>query len=74
MKFTKEETPTIMDGKVIRWKLENVNWPNKPEISASRNGVLISGAWPVVSSREPIDQIISQLNEAYSVHVKLKKF
>ena len=47
MKFEREETPTIMDGLVVRWTF-NTGWVNKPEISASRNGVCISGAWPTL--------------------------
>jgi len=47
VKFEKKITATIMDGEVVRWQ-GKVNWTNVPEISASRNGVLICGAWPVM--------------------------
>jgi len=38
--FERTYTPTIMDGPVIRWKIGY-----STEVSASRNGVLISGAY-----------------------------
>ena len=45
MKFICTLTPTIMDGLVVRWDLDG--WGDG-QISASRNGVLISGGWPVM--------------------------
>lgn len=45
-------TPTIMDGLVVRFRLRNPPWQNEPEVSASRNGVMLSGAWPVMDERE----------------------
>lgn len=69
MIFEREETPTIMEGRVVRWK-GKVPWANYPEISASRNGVLISGAWPVVTD---VESIISQLNEALREYGQLAR-
>jgi len=42
MKFYCHRTPTIMDGLVLRW---NPAGNLDAEISASRNGVAISGYW-----------------------------
>ena len=69
MIFEREETPTIMDGKVVRWKAKT-GWVNQPEISASRNGVAISGAWPTFTD---VDSVKTQLDEAYLEYLKLKE-
>jgi hypothetical protein len=68
MIFEREDTPTIMDGMVVRW-YGKVYYANKPEISASRNGVCISGVWDQV--RE-VESIKAQLDEAFKVHLQLK--
>lgn len=44
--FKLYRTPTIMSGLVYRWKLDDDRWD--AEISASRDGVLISGHWPLI--------------------------
>lgn len=37
-------TPTIMDGTVVRWyATENPEGLGEPQVSVSRNGVLVSG-------------------------------
>ena len=69
MKFKKSVTPTIMDGEVVRWE-GDVNYANKPEISASRNGVSISGAWPIMKP-SAIDTVVSTLNIAITEHLRL---
>lgn len=49
MKIYVHRTHTICDGLVIRW---NPRWPFRslaPEISASRNGVMVSGHWELKS-------------------------
>ncbi len=52
MKIVARETLTIMDGLVVRYNLRREDgselWSNEPEVSVSRNGLLISGAWPVL--------------------------
>lgn len=45
--FYRKDTPTIMSGLVIRYKLRE---PYTGEISASREGVLVSGSWPVMGT------------------------
>jgi hypothetical protein len=70
MEFIKETNHTIMDGEVIRWTGQ-VDWNNKPEISASHNGVLISGDWPVMK-QDSINQVIKVFNIALAEHDKLK--
>ena len=64
MEFTRKETQTIMDGLVIRW-YGQVIWVDHPEISASRNGVLISGSWPVVKSVQEIKDILDLAEAEY---------
>lgn len=49
MKWKHYKTQTVMDGLVIRHELE-CGYANKPEISASREGVCISGTWPRLSA------------------------
>lgn len=69
MRFEVEETHTVCDGLVIRWKSKR--WANYPEISASRKGVLIGGAWPVMSG-ESIAHVIGLLCDASRVHLQLE--
>jgi hypothetical protein len=71
MLFERNETPTIMDGLVVRWTCKT-GWVNRPEISASRNGVCINGAWPTLSTAESIETVKSQLDEAYRVSRTMK--
>jgi hypothetical protein len=71
MEFEREETPTIMDGKVIRWTMPT-GWVNRPEISASRKGVAISGAWPTMSP-EVIEKVKAQLDEAVKESLNMLK-
>ena len=68
--FDREETPTIMDGTVIRWTMK-VEWRSKPEISASRNGVGLSGHWPILCDASQIEAVKAQLDEAWDAHVGL---
>lgn len=70
--FDREETPTIMDGLVIRWTMK-VGWASKPEISASRNGVGLSGHWPILHSVGQIDAVERQLGEAFVEHLAMKR-
>ena len=44
MEFRRDDTPTVMDGIVVRYKLSGVTG----QISASRNGVCVSGYFPVM--------------------------
>lgn len=67
MQFTKTECPTIMDGKVIRWKC------GEAEINASRHGFSLTGFWPVMTSRESLDAVTSQLDAAYAEYLELRR-
>ncbi len=69
MEWERVETPTIMDGLVVRW-YGKVSWENKPEISASRNGVLISGAFPVLTD---VSSVKAMLDTAHAEYLKLKE-
>lgn len=46
--FTRQEYPTIMNGRVIRYRLKNRHWDG--EINASRDGWSIQGHWPIMSA------------------------
>lgn len=61
MKFERSDTPTIMDGKVVRFHLKN---HGTGEISASRNGVMVSGYFPAMTSRYEVASFLKQLMEA----------
>lgn len=71
MEFDRNVTPTIMDGEVVRWQ-GRVSWLTKPEISASRNGILISGAWPVFDE-VGLETIKNTLDLAVIEYHRLKK-
>lgn len=68
--FARKETPTIMDGLVIRWQLGG-GGPFTGEISASRNGVLICGTWPTFRDPEALVEIKAILDEAYREHHRM---
>lgn len=68
MRFEVRETQTICDGLVVRW--QSKIWANHPEISASRNGVSIAGAWPVMSE-DSIAHVIALLCDASRIHKEL---
>jgi hypothetical protein len=66
LKFTMMRWPTIMDGLVIRWKL------NDFEISASRNGVMVQGHTPAINDYVDLGDIADQLKIAYGAHKAIK--
>lgn len=70
MMFTRTRTPTIMDGVVIRWRLDG-RW-HDGEISASRNGVVICGRWPTLSDPEAIATVKEVLDDAHRTHLALR--
>lgn len=45
--FKRKDTPTIMDGLVVRYQLDSDIYTG--EINASRNGVSLYGTWPTFS-------------------------
>jgi hypothetical protein len=65
MEFTREETPTIMDGMVIRYKVGRYS-----EISASRNRVNIDIEG--ITQQEELDMVIEYLRRAFRQYVQLK--
>ena len=68
MRFEVRETHTVCDGLVIRW--QSKIWANHPEISASRNGVSIAGAWPMMSE-DSTAQVIALLCDASRIQKEL---
>lgn len=73
MKIYVHRTHTVMDGLVIRWNVSP--WPYaglQPEISASRNSVMISGHWEL---RNPDDYATFGLAtvDAFAAHTQLRE-
>jgi hypothetical protein len=50
--FTRKDTPTIMDGLVVRWQLTSELYDG--EINASRNGVSLFGRWPIMDTESVV--------------------
>lgn len=49
--FLRRETPTVMDGLVVRYQLNPELWRNYTgQINASRNGVGLAGIWPIMDA------------------------
>ena len=67
MEFTRKDTPTIMDGMVVRYRCGDF------EISASRNGVSINidGWMPLMKNQADLDVIIEYLRRAFRQYVQL---
>lgn len=60
-------TPTICDGPVFRWQ-----WCRGFEVSASRNGVVLSGDSPQMGESET-DRLGNLIDVAASVHRQLDR-
>lgn len=71
IQFRREDTPTIMDGLVVRYKVSTA-YPHQAEVSASKHGVLISGAWPLLESVEDVEAVVRQLWRAYEQYQHLR--
>jgi len=56
-----------MTGLVVRY-VGIVKYPDAPEISASRDGVVISGSWPSFSSKETVEDVKALLDHAFRQH------
>lgn len=56
------ETPTICDGLVVRWTQKHDRGVRGLEISASRNGVMVSGF--MGHATKNVDGIVAVLREA----------
>lgn len=50
--FIRKDTPTVMDGLVVRWQLTSDVYTG--EINASRNGVSLFGHWPIMTTEETV--------------------
>lgn len=50
--FDRQDTPTVMDGLVVRYELVSDVYDG--EISASRNGVGILGRWPIMTTEQVV--------------------
>lgn len=64
--FTRTENPTIMDGRVIRYREKGGNENTKNlEISASRNGVMLQGYSFCITSEERLSDYIKTMRKAF---------
>lgn len=84
MKFHAIYTPTIMSGAVVRYQSgyergtrrdmftgeERIEY--SAEISASRDGVMIQGAWPMITQQSDIEDLATMLQRAFSAHRRIK--
>lgn len=50
--FERQDTPTVMDGLVVRYKL--VSDLHDGQINASRNGVGVLGRWPIMTTEQTV--------------------
>jgi hypothetical protein len=66
MKFEREDTPTIMDGLVVRYRCGSF------EINASRNGVSSFDFMPLIRDQEELDVVIEYLRRAFRQYVQLR--
>lgn len=71
--FVRCDTPTVMDGLVVRYTLNPERWRNyNGQINASREGVGLSGIWPIM----PPDMVVvveEQLIRARIVALDLRR-
>lgn len=65
--ITYKRTPTIMDGLVIRYKYENGG-----EVSASRNGVVVQGSFPRITTAVQLGDFIAVVEQAHADYRMLK--
>jgi hypothetical protein len=68
--FERTDYPTIQDGLVVRYEIRGNSWDG--EINASRNGVSISGHWPIMSHDGQVDEIIDTLKKARAHHIEMR--
>lgn len=49
--FVRRDTPTVMDGLVVRYQINPALWRiYSGQINASREGVGLSGTWPIMDA------------------------
>ena len=65
-------TPTIMSGAVLRFNLPHDRRPLPFEVSASRDGVMVSGASPLMHERSHVLRLAGVLALAHLVHEHLR--
>lgn len=65
MEFTREDTPTIMDGVVVRYRCGDF------EINASRNGISTNGFMPMIRQQEDLDTVCEYMRRAFRQYVAL---
>jgi hypothetical protein len=65
---------TIMSGLVVRWRFapKHGDVRCEAEINASRDGVSICGAWPIMSGIT-LAKVLKTLEAAFDVHERLKE-
>lgn len=69
MRFYRHDTPTIMDGLVVRYRQEFKNHYDG-EVSASRNGVLIRGNFPYITTIDSVldfQKLLTRAREQFAV-------
>jgi hypothetical protein len=78
--FIRRETPTVMNGRVVRWReaivsadgeLVESGAPNALEISASRDGVMIQGYSAIYALPETRKRLMEVLDEAFEEYGRM---
>jgi hypothetical protein len=72
IQFRRKKTPTIMDGLVVRWTVSKGH-SRAGEISASRNGVLVSGYFPRTCDKEWLKGFKATLDIAFDEYRKMAR-
>lgn len=70
MQVTRKDTPTIMDGLVVRYYFGTQGF----EINASRNGVSTNDGLLVIRKEETLEEVIKYFRRAFAQHKNLEKF
>lgn len=70
--FLRRDTPTIMSGRVVRWR-EKSDYGNVMEISASRDGVMLQGySGRLINSAEILAEYQRILQKAFTTYLDIK--
>lgn len=72
MEFYRADYPTFRSGLVVRYFAIGDWANNQPQISAGRDGVIIQGVWPFLTTSAGIESVASVLRRAYAQHTALK--
>lgn len=71
MMFERKDTPTVMSGLVVRYKITSE--PYTAEVNASREGVSLYGTWPIMDTEST--KLVEEVLARARIHAQhLKRF